>query len=267
MGSKVKPVAQKMHKLLIKNQIMQIGESMKRNRLFLVIVLAAVAAVGQAAPMCIGGSTIASLSTAGCSIGNFTFSNFSTVGSSVGGSASAAAIDPAKLDASITYSAGVFTLVVTPVVANNWLVGSNSQFTLVFTYSVSESTGADFASYRDLITFDTLSGGGNASMTKTVSAGSTGTAGLDQTMTMSPLLLFSPPQGSFNVVDNVQAAGGVSGGIRLLMATNLFEVSNEALDEVPEPGTMALFASGLLGLGLRHREKRKGPRSELRDPS
>src|SRR5579863_645078 len=138
MGSKVKPIRQKAHKLLINNQIIQIGESMKRTRMFLVITLAAVAAVGQAAPMCAGGSTIASLGTAGCSIGIVTFSNFSTVGSSIGGSASAAAIDPTQLNASITYSAGVFTLLVTPAAADDWLVGANAQFTLVFTYSVSE---------------------------------------------------------------------------------------------------------------------------------
>jgi hypothetical protein len=226
--------------------------------MFLVLTLVAGAAMGQAAPMCVGGSTIASLGTAGCSIGNFTFSNFSTAGSSIGGSAAAAAIDPTQLDASITYSAGVFTVLVTPAVANNWLVVANSQFTLLFTYSVSEQTGADFTSYRDLITFDTLSGGGNASLTKTVSVGGTATAGVDQTATMSPLIPFSPPQGSFSVVDDMQAAGGVSGGIRLLTASNLFGVSDEGLDVVPEPGTMTLFGSGLLGLGLWLRERQKG---------
>jgi hypothetical protein len=239
---------------------------MKRNRMFLVPAVAAIAGLGQAAPVCVDGSTIASLGTAGCSIGIVTFSNFSTAGSSIGGSASNAAIDPTQLDASIAYSAGMFTLLVTPAVADNWLVGANGQFTLVFTYSVSELTGADFSGYQDLISFDTLSGGGNASMTKTVSLGGAGTAGVDQTMTTSPLMAFSPPQGSFTVVDNMQAAGGVSGGIRLLTATNLFAVP----DEVPEPGAMALFGSGLLALGLWRltgfRGKRKGPRSELRGP-
>ncbi len=234
--------------------------------MFLVITLAAVAAVGQAAPMCAGGSTIASLGSAGCSIGIVTFSNFSTDGSSIGGSASADAIDPTQLDASITYTAGVFTLLVTPVVANNWLVVANSQFTLVFTYSVSELTGADFTGYQDLISFDSLDGGGNASMTKTVFPGGTGTAGVDQTMTMSPLIPFSPPQGSFSVVDDMQAAGGVSGGIRLLTASNLFGVSDEGLDVVPEPGTMTLFGSGLLGLGLWLVRKVVGREAELDGP-
>lgn len=217
-----------------------------RKFLFAMVGILLVASMAMAAPMCSGPTSVTSLGATGCFIGATLFSNFSISGANVIGKP-ASAVDPNSVLVNISYSSPVFTVATTPTTATDWQLTSNQQFSFVLTYTVTAG-GSDFASYQSAVSFSNQSGTGSISLVKSVSSGSTGSAGADQVNPTSAVFAFSPSQSTFVVTDNIQANGGTNGTVNALSFTNVFTT--------PEPATTMLIGSGLLSLAMFLRRRR-----------